>query len=165
MTANGRIEIGGCAHIGELSRLLTAAFAEIHESNPGFTYDADHGAPDPGGECTSAVGEGRAACFRVSGLDPLRPFETLKPLFVACRTAGVQCRVRAVRATDIQAAYSKPGGNMLWIAFQLTRGGEVRYGPSSIFCPLREGLTPTLSEWLDSAQLLGEKPTPLTAAP
>ena len=164
MTTAGRVEIGGAVDPEVLSCLLRDALRTLNEEGEVQVHPAGH--PDGSLESAvdSALKEARVLQLLVDGLDDQRPFDMLRPAFAACREAGADCRVTVSGPNGVQAAYAKPGGQMLWIAFLLTPTGEVRYGPTSTYWPLAEGLSPSLSDWLEAAQALGETAPPLTLA-
>ena len=164
MTTTGYVEIGREVDPVLLVRLLREALKTLHAEtgiHPVLTL-RPQGALEAA--LGSAIEERRCLRLAVSALDDRRPLDALRPIFVACRAADAECRMTVSGPNGVKAALSKPGGLMLWIAFSLTPVGEVRYGPNSTFCPIQDGAVPSLSDWLEAAQTLGETAAPLSVA-
>ncbi|NMJ43706.1 hypothetical protein GWK16_20835 [Roseomonas sp. JC162] len=161
---DGFFEIGGEVAFDALARALGAALCEIC-SAPTIAVDAE--ATDEGA-IKAALEEAwhseRPFRFLIRGLNDARPFEVLEPVFFVCHEAGATCRVIVDGPQGRQAAYAKAGGTMLWIAFLLTATGEVRYGPNSTHRALQDGVVPSVSDWVDAAQALGEDLPPVIPA-
>lgn len=161
---DGYFEIGGEVELDTLARGLDDALRHLRMTTGVI---AGPGAVDERSirmALHDAVKEARAFGFPILGLQGSRPFDALRPLFTACHEAGASCRAVVDGPQGRQAAYARAGGTMLWIAFLLTSSGEVRYGPSSTYQPMREGSVPGISDWLDAARALGEELPPLTQA-
>jgi hypothetical protein len=161
---DGYFEIGGDVEFGAFARGLYAALRRIRMMT---SIAVEPEAMDEDAvriALHQAWKEGRACRFLIRGLRDARPFDDLEPVFFACHDAGAHCRVIVGGPHGRQAAYSRAGGSMLWIAFLLTSTGEVRYGPTSTHQSLREGDVPSVSDWLDAAQALSEELPPLIRA-